>query len=607
MGHHAMQQLPDPTSTTHEQERLYVLQSTGLLDTEAEEGFDRITRLASQLLGMPISLVTLMDSNRNWIKSRVGVELRESYRANAFCDYTIRGTEVMVVEDASRDGRFRDTPMVTEAGIRFYAGAPLVMPSGHALGALCVLDAEPRAFDEVQRRQLADLAALVVAQVDLHQSAGHVHHVTRLPNRAQLTADLNDRCRRTPGQRCTLVLLEVVGHEQLQAAVRAVGIAPLEVLLRDIAARLLALLAGQGPLYHVNDTRFAFVLDGDAVGEHEEIARSVLNRMSLPFLRAGVSVELEMRAGLADFAAVDEEAADALRRTTAAMHHAALGQRTLGWYEPDIDRRDRRAYAMLRDIPRAMADGEMRLVYQPKLNLRTRRYTGVEALLRWQHAKHGNLPPGEFIPLAENSPLIHLVTEWVLHTALAQLAVWKRRGLALSMAVNVSARNLEHPDFLRILRNACDVHGIAPRELHIECTENAALTGQATLAVLEEVRAMGVQVSLDDFGTGYCNLACLPRLPAELLKLDRSLVGNITNDTLAWKLVQSVIMMGQSLGYQLLAEGVETGDVFDRLAVAGCDAVQGYYLSPPLEVPDLEAFIQQHAGMFPAVRAEAAC
>ena len=166
-------------------------------------------------------------------------------------------------------------------------------------------------------------------------------------------------------------------------------------------------------------------------------------------------------------------------------------------------------------------------------------------------------------------------------------------GATLGMAVNVSARNLEHPGFLRMLANACTLHGIAPARLQIECTENAVLTGSATLVALERARTLGVEVALDDFGVGYCNLACLHSMPAGLLKLDRSLVAPIATDVRALAVLKAVIAIGQSLGYRLLAEGVETAEVFDQLVAMGCNEMQGYYLCVPVAADAVLPFVQQ--------------
>ncbi len=577
----------------HEQERLFFLRSTGLLDSKASEAFDRITRLAAELFQVPIALVSLVEDKRQWFKSCVGLDTRQTERSVSFCTHTIERGTAFIVEDALQDPRFADNPLVTgHPGIRFYAGVPLRLPSGHALGSLCVIDSQPRGFSDHELQRLQDLGALVMAQIDLHQMAGRVNEVTRLPNRSQLGEDLLEACAAEPGAPRVLMLLDVVSHAQLQAAVRAVGVVPLESALRTIAAKLVATIPSDAALYHVGETRFAIVMAGGLQEDLSDVAAGLMLRMAEPFRTGAVTVQLELQAGLAPFTLVAESCHDVLRRATAALYQAGTEQRPMVWYGEQFDVPHRRAYALLRSIPSGLMAGDFRLVFQPKMNLHTGRVTAVEALARWRHPRHGDVPPSEFIEIMERTTLIHDFTEWILHRSLEQLSVWRTQGIELSMAVNVSARNLEHPRFLQALRNACALYQVHPQNLHIECTEHAVMTGTRTAATLEAVRAMGIGISLDDFGVGYSNLACLHSLPVQLLKLDQSLIKPIATDVRALKLVRSLLHMGHTLGYRLLAEGVESKEVFDILKREGCDAVQGYYLSRPLEAEDVPHFLQ---------------
>lgn len=594
-----MRRATDKTFTADETERLGAVRSRRLLDTPATDAFDRITRLASSLFDTSIALVTLMDADRLWFKSRVGVYACETDRSTAICNHTIRSAEVMVVPDLAGDTRFTDSPMLAD-GYRFYAGAPLLTRGGLALGTLCILDRTPRRFGQESAGQLADLASMVMSQIDLHQAIGTTDEVTRLPNSTQLTADLEDLCAVASGEPWTLVLVEAFSHDQLQEAQRSIGTLPLEAVLRDFAERLGEWLDGRATLYKTNEARFAFLLPGHATERHEALVAEMLGQLQRP-LRGGRS-QVEMaplpNTGFATFELNRECISDLLRRAASALHDARVNQRAFAWFAPESDATSRRAYALLQDVPRGLAEGEFRLVYQPKMDLATRLYDGVEALIRWRHPHLGELSPAEFIPLVESSRLIHLLTEWVVHTALAQLAAWEAEGISVTMAVNVSAKNLEHPDFLKVLQNACSLHGISPEKLQVECTENAALDGQQTVQVLHQIRALGVQVSLDDFGIGYCNISALRSLPAELLKLDQSLIRGIATDPRAWALLKSLIQFGHAMGYRLLAEGVETAEVFDLLESSGCDAVQGYYLARPLEAPALAVFLKRHAELF---------
>lgn len=589
----------------HEQQRLFFLRSTGLLDSTASEAFDRITRLASSFFQVPISLVSLVDEQRQWFKSCVGLSVRETPREVSFCAHAVRARAPLVVPDAQLDARFADNPLVTGApGIRFYAGAPLALPSGHVLGSLCVIDTRPRAFSAAELRLLQDLAALVMSQIDLHQLAGRVHEVTRLPNRSQLAEDLRAACATAGGGACVLMLVDLMGSETMHSAIRAIGNEPLEEALRTIATQLVGLVPPYAGLYQVGESRFAVLMPPQGpLDASEAVPAAILARLAQPFWINGLPVQLEVSTGLVRFALTPEEASDALRRATAALHQARDAQVPLAWYDTACDAPHRRAYTLLRSIPASLAQGEFRLVYQPKMNLHTGRYTGVEALARWRSPVHGDVSPGEFVALIETTTLIHDFTEWILHKALEQLAAWRAQGVQVTMAVNVSSQNLQHPRFLQALRNACALYDVAPQDLHIECTESDVIAGTRTGAALEAVRAMGIGISLDDFGTGYSNLACLHTLPVHLLKLDQSLIKPVATDERALALVRSLIQMGHTLGYRLLAEGVETAEVLDILRREGCDAAQGYYLSRPLEAQAVPAFLLGAQALHPAADA----
>jgi EAL domain-containing protein (putative c-di-GMP-specific phosphodiesterase class I)/GGDEF domain-containing protein len=579
-------------SRLQETHRLHALHATGLLDTRASESFDRITRLAAALFGVPIGLVSLVDQDRQWFKSCVGLEASQTAREHAFCDHTIRTAEVMVVEDALQDPRFADNPLVTgEPGIRFYAGAPLLLSSGQALGSLCIIDRLPRKFTTAQREQLQDLAAMVMAQIDLQRAAGRVDEMTQLPNHAQMQEDLADLAERFPGQQRTLLLVEAMDHGTARDTARAIGIAPIESFLRNIAVMLQQLLREGSKLYFVGIGRFAVVAgrQGDELAEFMTHLDRVLEQ---PVASGNLLIELDAAVGVVQVELVPDASQEALRKAMTAVHQARSAGLARMAYEEAFDLRHQRAYAILRDLPRAMADNELYLVFQPKFRVQSRGFEGVEALLRWKHPQLGNIPPGVFIPLAENTTLIHDITDWVIDAALRELVRINACGLSVAMAVNVSARNLEQPRFAERLQDTLKRQGVEPDHLHIECTEYSRLTDPALMEVLQRIRALGIQLSLDDFGTGYSNLTCLEKLPFQLLKIDQSLVMPIATNPRARQLLQGVVALGHGMGFRLLAEGVETEEVFQQVIDLGFDHVQGYYLSRPLPIEALIVFLK---------------
>lgn len=576
-----------------ERERLLVLEATKLVDSPATEDFDRITRLASALFNVPTALISLVTQDRQWFKSKVGMEVSETERGAAFCDHTIRSSEVLVVEDAAKDQRFKFNRLVRgEPGIRFYAGAPLITQSGHALGSLCIIDTKPRNLSAQEAAQLKDLAALVMAQIERTVSVGRVHEVTHMPNRAQLRSDLQDLALAAyPGAR-VLVLVDIMSGRQVQSALLALGLSALERSLCVIGGRLTNLVGANTTVYHVSETRFAFVLSGCQQTDASSKLESLMERMREPFKFDGVAFTLEARCGALMFDPTADRSRDLLRMVTSALVQAAAESAALRWYASEMDTPHRRAYALVKMLPESLESGEFRLVYQPKLDVTKNRVSGVEALLRWSHPVMGSISPAEFVPAIEKTAAIHQLTDWVLNAALAQNADWQRQGVFITVAVNVSAKNLESPGFADKVREACDRHGVDPRWLHIECTENTVLTGSRTSETLQNIEKLGAQISLDDFGVGYSNIACLNRLPVSLLKLDRSLVAPIATDFRAWTLAQSLIDFGHCLGYRMLAEGVEDAETYKMLVGAGCDAIQGYFVSKPIEASELLPFLR---------------
>jgi len=241
------------------------------------------------------------------------------------------------------------------------------------------------------------------------------------------------------------------------------------------------------------------------------------------------------------------------------------------------------------------------LEYQPKLATETGQIVGVEALVRWRHPTRGTIPPDQFIPLAEDSGVIHPLTEWVGREAARQAAAWQRDGLNLNMAINVSARNLENIEFPNALSTTCTKAGLSPQDMTLELTESAAMGDRAqTLDVLTRLRLKGFRLSIDDFGTGYSSLVRLRRLPVCELKIDKSFVIQMDRDQDSRIIVQAVVGLSKNLGLEIVAEGVETKASLDILVEMGTPAAQGHFISIPVS-PD------RIVSMLKGPLAEAAC
>jgi EAL domain-containing protein (putative c-di-GMP-specific phosphodiesterase class I) len=273
-----------------------------------------------------------------------------------------------------------------------------------------------------------------------------------------------------------------------------------------------------------------------------------------------------------------------------AAKNTALG---VAAYGEDLDEHSPRKLALVGEL-RSVIDSEgLVLHYQPKVDMATGWVIGVEALVRWPHPVEGLIPPDEFIPIAERTGLIGPMTDFVLRTTLAQCRRWEETGQHLSVAVNLSARSLLDADLVDDIARALRQSGVDPSMLVLEITEtNVMSDAEYALRVLNRLSAMGVKLAIDDFGTGYSSLAYLKRLPVEEVKIDKSFVLNMQHDDNDAVIVRSIIDLARNLGLRVVAEGVETTGAWDALRDMGCDIAQGYVISRPLPVDQLNAWLE---------------
>lgn len=255
----------------------------------------------------------------------------------------------------------------------------------------------------------------------------------------------------------------------------------------------------------------------------------------------------------------------------------------------------RRQALQAADIAAALALGQLFLVYQPKLDCRLGRITGAEALVRWQHPVRGLIPPDEFIGLAEESDVIHDVTDWVVAAAAGQAARWRAEGVAIEIAINISARDIEDIDLPDRLEQHCIKAGIDPAFLVLELTETGAMREAVQMMdVLTRLRLKGFRLSIDDFGTGYSSLVQLQKMPFSELKIDKSFVMQMQSNQGAKVIVEIVVNLARKLGLTSIAEGVEHREALQALAAMGCDMAQGYYLSRPIPAEQIPGFIRDY-------------
>ncbi|MDQ3283051.1 MAG: EAL domain-containing protein [Acidobacteriota bacterium] len=364
-------------------------------------------------------------------------------------------------------------------------------------------------------------------------------------------------------------------------------------LLIDIGRRLTQTAGANQTVARLGGDEFAVMFQATTEASAIETATRISSAFDSPFVLGEVGIDVNASLGIALFPAHAADADALMKRADIAMYDAKKNQSGVAMYEAGRDEHSLRRLSLMMELRQAIARGELELYFQPKIDLATDRVIHAEALVRWNHPRHGVMRPDEFIPLAEQAGKISLITKWAIGNAIAQCAAWRAQGLDLTVAVNLSALDLfdsELPTFISgLLSDAL----LPAAKLMLEITESAVMKDAAyAQRVLADLKRRGMCLAIDDFGTGYSSLAHLKRLPVDELKIDKSFVLNLSEhatDDLV--IVRSTIELGHNMGLVVIAEGVETAESMGVLKRLGCDMAQGYYMSAPLPVAKFTEFV----------------
>ena len=444
-------------------------------------------------------------------------------------------------------------------------------------------------------RRRADEAAqeLALNEQRLHRLSYH-DPLTNLPNRALLLDRIQHgvAAARRDGRRAALLFLDL---DRFTAVNDSLGRAVGDALLREIGCRLERAMREEDTVARIGPDLFvAFLPHLEGGAEAAVAARKMLAHVAEPLPVSGHVLHMTACLGVAVFPDDGNEAETLLQHADAALHHAMAGGRDrLEFFSPAINAAAKERLALENDLRVALDAGQFELHYQPQLSLADGRVFGVEALLRWHHPRLGLVPPGRFIPLAEDTGLIVPIGTWVLETACRQGRAWLDAGLPpLIMAINVSALQFMQPDFPALVAQMLDASGLPARQLELEVTESILMEeSHYVVATLAALRTLGVQLAIDDFGTGYSSLSYLRRLAVGRLKVDQSFVRGIADSGDDAAITAAIIGMARSLRLRVIAEGVETEAQADFLRRNGCEEAQGFLFSRPLPVAAASDFL----------------
>ncbi len=506
----------------------------------------------------------------------------------------------MTSEDFRGDARVHSpvARALLERGVTKALAVPLAF-GGRALGSMTLLFGPQRVLTQLDVNTFQAIGQTVaLAITNARHLTGIEHQVlhdslTGLPNRAGLHRRFVTHKARGE-QHIAFLLLDITRFREINDALgHNVG----DEILIKIASRLTEEAdARHGETFRLGGDEFAVLLPGLFSHEQARItAHQILAALQEPFALATMPLEVSASAGISYYPDDGDASHELIRCADIAMYHAKNVGGGLAEYSQQLDEHTPERLAMASELGRALREGELALHFQPKVALDTGAVVGFEALVRWPHPRLGLLSPGDFLHIAESTDMIHTLTYWVVEKALIQLGEWRRSRPYLTMAINLSVRNLLDQNCSQRLEEIFREVGADPSHVELELTETAVMTDpEGAMATLSRITATGARLAIDDFGTGYASLTYLQRFPVSVIKIDRTFVRDMASGGPSLAIVRSTIELARSLGLTVVAEGIEDQETAETLREIGCDLAQGYYFARPGSAKEIDAYLSEH-------------
>ncbi|GAA0731769.1 putative bifunctional diguanylate cyclase/phosphodiesterase [Sphingomonas japonica] len=587
-----------------------------ILDSSAEADFDNIAMLAGRICATQSAAISFIDDDRQWFKSRCGIEASETPIEASFCAYAIGSADILVVNDATRDIRFAANPLVVgDPWVRFYAGMPILASDGTPMASLCVFDPvpRPRGLTEIEAMTLRVLASQVQSLLELRRShiereaqaaakailskewkhAAEHDVLTGLPHRGVFQKRLRAAMREAErnNTRVAMMLVDVDHFKQINDTL---GHDAGDALLRGFANRLQSVLRKSDTVARLGGDEFGILLSG--IRREEQVAsvvRSMTERLHEPLLYKDRLVACNASIGVAIY---PDHALTADRLTKCSDLALAEAKRTRGRAETfsaglaaDFERNAR----MLTIARKAIDERRFVAHYQPKIDLTTGGLVGFEALVRCDRVGKTPILPRMFAQAFADRPIALEISRQMMACVLDDIRCWQDRGLRFGhVAINTCAADFMGDDFAERLLSAIEARRLHPGVIELEVTEGVFLGRGAhhVARALTLLSTRGMRIALDDFGTGYASLTHLKQFPVDVLKIDRSFVAGIGKNAGDAAIVRALIGLGSSLGIETVAEGIETSAQAEFVKSHGCDVGQGFLYSAaqgPASVPAL--------------------
>ncbi|MGD0720303.1 MAG: EAL domain-containing protein [Roseiarcus sp.] len=577
-----------------------------------DDVLDQLVRLIeSQLVGIYGS-VLLMSSEGTHLRHGAAPSLPKAYTAAldgvrvgpdvGSCPTAAYRREPVVVADIMSDPIWRDHRDLAAAhGLRSCWSTPILSHQGAVLGTFAMYSREVREPTDAEMRFVEVATRIAAIAIERRQAEERIHFManhdalTGLPNRALLEDRVTQAVAfaERHGRRATLMFVDL---DNFKFVNDSLGHKAGDELLKAVARRMVHCVRATDTVVRLGGDEFVILLfDQPSSGEMVSATLQKLRAaIAAPIHVAGQELQVTCSIGLANYPDDGPDAETLLANADAAMYRAKeIGRDNFQFYTPALNVKVHEKFLLLKELRSAIAREEFVLHYQPQVDLRTGRVFATEALIRWRHPTMGTVEPMRFIPLAEETGLIAPIGDWVLLAACRQNKLWQDGGLPpMTICVNVSARQFKERNWVGRVAAALAESGLEARYLELELTESVIMQdARLAVAIMNELQALGVQLSVDDFGTGYSSLAALKSFPVRRLKIDKSFIDDIIDDGNDRAVVGAVISLGQKLGLRVIAEGVETEEQLAFLRANDCDEMQGYLFSRPVPAAEIAAML----------------
>lgn len=441
---------------------------------------------------------------------------------------------------------------------------------------------------------ISDISELKCAEERIWKMA-YFDELTGLPNRLSMREALSAAITRSDDSHAPLALLHVE-VDNFREVNETLGYREGDRLLQALAARLRERGEPMATLARIAESSFALLLPGKDASHAMQIAHNVAQTLTAPLALDDLLVHSDCSIGITLFPGHGNDPDALMRRANIARYGTKRGAEKVAIYAGSLDSENAQRLALMTDLRRAIERDELRLLFQPKLRMSSKRVSGVEALVRWEHPERGLISPSQFITFAESAGLITRLTYWVLAAAVRESHLWHDAGRAVPIAINLSPHDIRDPQLIEQISRALQTWGGTPDWIQFELTESCIMEDLAAARqVLVQLREAGFKIFIDDFGTGYSSLSYLRKLPVDYIKIDQSFVSGLGRDKESAAIVKSIIELAHSLSIEVVAEGVESTEAMDMLSGWGCEEAQGYCISKPISGRDFQSWSRAFA------------